>query len=409
MVTSYTSNPFKPATKEQAKLRMALVGPSGSGKTYTALSIASALTGGKVAVIDTERGSARKYAGIFEFDVLELDNFHPEEYIAAIRAAVNFGDYDVLVIDGLSSAWAGVGGVLEIVDRVGNTKKGNKFAAWGEATPIHNRFLDAILGADIHTITTMRSKTTYVQEVDDKGRTVVRKMGLQPVQRDGVEYEFDVIADIDMSSNLVVSKTRCPALNGAVYNKAGSDIAEVLRDWLTDGIEPHWATVPGNQDAFRALLKELELTGAEVLATLEGNAGLGQLRDTTKTWPETVAHMQALGAQKNGAEPPETPADDGDAEAHAENGKTAQQANQNVSDGNSEYSADWLTDVYLKEMLELWALDDIFKSVKALRDFAKQPALNGIILPGQKHEDIAKRLRADFEGIQAAQEAEASS
>ena len=50
---------FVPATKEQAKARVALAGPSGSGKTWTALVLATVLAqDGRIAVIDTERGSA---------------------------------------------------------------------------------------------------------------------------------------------------------------------------------------------------------------------------------------------------------------------------------------------------------------------------------------------------------------
>src|SRR5690242_19965331 len=109
---------------------MALVGPSGSGKTYTALKIATNLVpSGKVALIDTERGSASKYAKLFKFDVLELRNYHPEAYIKAIKAAADNG-YDVLIIDSLSHAWNGDGGVLSIVD-----KKGGRFDAWKDVTP----------------------------------------------------------------------------------------------------------------------------------------------------------------------------------------------------------------------------------------------------------------------------------
>ena len=87
---------FKKATKEQAKLRMGIIGPAGSGKTYTALITARNLVpDGKIAVIDTERGSASKYADIFEFDVCELESFHPENYIKTIQAAEEAG-YDVL-------------------------------------------------------------------------------------------------------------------------------------------------------------------------------------------------------------------------------------------------------------------------------------------------------------------------
>jgi hypothetical protein len=67
--------PFPRATKLEAKLRLALAAPSGAGKTYTALQLATHL-GGPIAVIDTEHGSASKYANLFTFDVIELDSCH---------------------------------------------------------------------------------------------------------------------------------------------------------------------------------------------------------------------------------------------------------------------------------------------------------------------------------------------
>jgi hypothetical protein len=83
------------------------LGISGGGKTYSALSIASHL-GKSIAHIDTEHGSASKYADLFTFDTCELTSFHPQNYIDAINAAS--GSYDVLIIDSLSHAWMGKDG-----------------------------------------------------------------------------------------------------------------------------------------------------------------------------------------------------------------------------------------------------------------------------------------------------------
>lgn len=226
---------FQKATKKSARLRMALIGVAGAGKTYTALSIASHL-GDKIAVLDTERGSASKYSDLFEFDVMEPETFSPKTYIDAIEAAESAG-YDVIILDSLSHAWAGKDGALELVDRASRrAQSGNNFGAWRDVTPLHNAMVDTIIGAKIHIIATMRAKTEYVQEKDPKtGKTSVRKVGMAPVQRDGLEYEFDVVADIDSENNLVVGKTRCPAIAGAVFNKAGKDIALRLKNWLTDG------------------------------------------------------------------------------------------------------------------------------------------------------------------------------
>lgn len=229
---------FKKAVKTESKLRMAIDGPSGSGKTYTALTLATALANGHgVAVIDTERGSASKYSDLFGFDVCELGRdpkdlkpFHPEKYISAISEA---SGYDVLVIDSLSHAWSGKGGILECVDEIAKrAKSGNKFTAWSEGTPLQNRLIDAILAFPGHVIATMRSKTEYVTETNDRGKAAPRKVGTAPVQRDGVEYEFDIVADMTLDNEMLVSKSRCPALTGAVISKPTAAVADTLKAWM---------------------------------------------------------------------------------------------------------------------------------------------------------------------------------
>jgi hypothetical protein len=229
---------FKRATKAAAKLRLGLVGPAGSGKTYTALRIAHGL-GGRVAVIDTERGSASLYAGErgMEFDVIELDTYGVEKFIDGIKAAAE-GGYSTLVIDSLSHAWAGKGGILEFVDNAGKRNQGGgNFGAWRDATPRHNSLVDAILGAPLHIICTLRSKVEYVVE-NVGGRNQVRKVGMQPVQRDGLEYEFTVVGDVTQDHDLVVTKTRAAFLKDAVIREAGEELGKQLAEWLAAGADP---------------------------------------------------------------------------------------------------------------------------------------------------------------------------
>lgn len=224
---------FQKATKKQAKARIGIIGPSGSGKTYTALKIASGL-GGKIAVIDTEHGSASKYADEFEFDVLELDTYHPQKYIDGIIEAGKAG-YDVLIIDSLSHAWAGTEGALELVEKNAAKYGGNKFAAWRDVTPLHNKLVQSILSAPMHVIATMRTKVSYIQTQDEKGRTIIKKVGTEPIQREGMEYEFDIVAEMDLDHNFIVTKTRCKALDGLIVNKPDQTISKTILDWLTDG------------------------------------------------------------------------------------------------------------------------------------------------------------------------------
>jgi len=244
---------FQKAVKRRNRGKIALTGPSGSGKTYTALRLAMAMAGpkGRVAVIDSEHGSASKYqgdpnpdGGTFEFDVLELGDFAPQAYVAAIRIAEQTG-YDVVIVDSLSHAWMGKGGALQQVDRI-TERTGQSFQAWAKVTPVHQELIDTLVGCRCHLIATMRSKTEYVLEKNDKGKTVPRKIGLAPVQRDGMEYEFDVTADLDLKNNLSISKTRCSALVEGYFEKPGRAMAEIFMAWLSGGAD---VPAPASQPA----------------------------------------------------------------------------------------------------------------------------------------------------------------
>lgn len=230
---------FKPAQKLQKKLRMALMGPSGSGKTFTALQLATELAGdGKIALLDTERGSASLYSDRFTFDACELESFNPQNYIDAIAAAAQAG-YKVLVIDSLSHAWVGEGGVLDQVNKRG----GNSFTdGWGKVgTPLQNALLKAVLEAPMHVIATMRVKTEYAVEQDARGKSVPKRVGLAAVQRDGVEYEFDIIGVLDIQNTLTIEKTRMAALSGQIINKPDGKLGRQIGEWLSAGADPHEA------------------------------------------------------------------------------------------------------------------------------------------------------------------------
>jgi hypothetical protein len=230
---------FTKATKKRSRARVALCGVSGSGKTYTGLVFATTLANGnKVAVIDSEAGSASKYADLFEFDVCELSDYSPETYVKTIHAAEMAG-YSAILIDSLSHAWMGKNGALALVDKAAErSKSGNSYMAWRDVTPLHNRLIDAMLQSPCHIVVTMRSKTEYVLEDNGKGQKVPRKIGMAPVQRDGMEYEFDVVGDMSLESNkLVVTKTRCPAIADEVVIRPTAEFAKKILDWVSDGVE----------------------------------------------------------------------------------------------------------------------------------------------------------------------------
>lgn len=241
---------FKQATKTKAKLRLALAGATGSGKTYSSLLLARKLAGpdGRTALIDSERGSASLYADRFKFDVADLPDHSIDTYRKAIRAAAE-AKYDVLVIDSLSHEWMGKGGALEMVDRLGGN---NKFTnGWGQVTPQHTTFLDDVLSYPGHVVATLRKKMEYalVQEKNKRGEmvSVPKKVGLAPVQRDGVEYEFSVVLDLETDGALTVAKTRCSALDdikGTLRRDDIEKVGDLLTQWLADGAEPPAAPPP---------------------------------------------------------------------------------------------------------------------------------------------------------------------
>lgn len=227
---------FQRAEKKKAKLRVALAGVSGAGKTYSALVLAKAL-GGKWALIDSERSSALLYADIFEFDHLDLSNHAIGQYKQALKDAAA-AKYDGVIIDSLSHEWAGRGGALESVDRKMAGGSGNKFTAWNGVSQDHQGLLDDILTYPGHVIATLRKKTEYVLETNAKGQQVPRKVGLAPVQRDGIEYEFTAMLGIEQGGAVIVEKSRCPALSDLGEALRRDDIEKagvVLRDWLASG------------------------------------------------------------------------------------------------------------------------------------------------------------------------------
>ena len=222
---------FTKATKAQAKLRCAVFGPSGAGKTFSSLRIASGM-GEKIAVIDTERGSASKYADRFEFDVLELPAKDINTYCEAIRAAAAAG-YEVLVIDSLSHAWQEL---LQEVDLLAKSKyRGNAWSAWSEGTPKQRQLVDAILDFPGHLLGTMRSKTEWTTESNGDGKTKPIRVGMSPEQGKGIEYEFDLLLELSVEHIANVIKDRTSKYQDTLIDCPGEEFGRELAEWLSEG------------------------------------------------------------------------------------------------------------------------------------------------------------------------------
>ena len=249
-------NFFNKATIQNIKIRMALIGPAGSGKTYSALAIAKNLAN-PVAVIDSERGSSRKYAEIFDFSVHELTNYSIGSYITAIKEAEK-ARFGTLIIDGISQAWNWE------LDEV--NKERNSFAGWAKMRPLERAFVDAITKSPCHIIATIRSKTLWEVEENEHRKKVPKKVGVGPVQSSGIEFEFDIVGQINDAHLLTIDKSRCPQLQDCSFLCPGKDVAVILNQWIG---EP-WRNWNSEDDAIEyAVSRNPSLSKEEVKNRLE--------------------------------------------------------------------------------------------------------------------------------------------
>lgn len=224
---------FKRAVKRDARGRVALIGPAGSGKSYTMLKLARQLAGpeGRIAAIDTEHGSLSKYADAFDFDVFEMDSFSPTNFMAALDAAEK-GGYAVFCVDSLSHFWVGRDGALEFVDMASKRHRDN-MGGWKDFRPHERAMVDRMIASPCHVIVTMRTKNDYVEELNSStGKMQRRKVGLAPVQREGLEYEFDMVGYMDEDNTLIVDKTRCSSYTGKAIPKPAEKDFLPFCDWL---------------------------------------------------------------------------------------------------------------------------------------------------------------------------------
>lgn len=224
---------LRQSERRQAKIKMALQGSAGSGKTYSSLLLAKGLTNGdfsKVAIIDTENGSADLYAHLGNYNVLSLaPPFTPENYIKAIDVCEKAG-IEVIIIDSISHEWD------ELLD-FHSKLAGNSFTNWAKVTPRQKAFVDKILQTNTHIIATMRTKQDYVLNQKD-GKFIPEKVGLKSVQRDGLDYEFTLVFDVDIKHFVVSSKDRTGLFMGKPEFIISENTGKVILEWCNSGAKP---------------------------------------------------------------------------------------------------------------------------------------------------------------------------
>lgn len=226
---------FKKAQREHVKLRIGISSPSGFGKTYSALLLAYGMTNdySKIAIIDTENGSASLYSALGNFNTVQLEApYSPEKYIKAIELCES-AKMEVIIIDSISHEWSGTGGCLDIHEQLGGT-----FQNWAKVTPRHQAFVDKILQSKAHVISTTRRKVDYSMDKDASGKTKVFKHGTKEITREGFEYELTVNFEIINDNHLVnTSKDR----TGLFMNKPEFTITPAvgkrLINWCASGID----------------------------------------------------------------------------------------------------------------------------------------------------------------------------
>jgi len=223
------------AERKQAKIKMGLQAPSGAGKTYSALLLAYGLINdwSKIAVIDTENHSADLYAHLGNYQVLAFEQpFSPERYIQAIEVCEKAG-MEVIILDSISHEWEGVGGILDIHGAM----MGNSFTNWAKVTPRHNAFVQKLLQSSSHIIATIRSKQDYVLS-EKNGKMVPEKIGLKGVTREGLDYEFTIVLELDLKHQATATKDRTQLFMDKPSFIITPDTGKTIRQWCESGAAP---------------------------------------------------------------------------------------------------------------------------------------------------------------------------
>ena len=267
------------AERKQAKIKLGLQSPSGAGKTYSALLLAYGLINdwSKIAVIDTENHSADLYANLGNYQVLDLEKpYTPERYIEAIEICEKAG-MTAIILDSISHEWEGVGGILDIHGAM----IGNSFTNWNKVTPRHNAFVQKILQSNCHIIATVRSKVDYVLS-DKNGKMVPEKIGLKGVTREGLDYEFTLVFELDIKHQATSTKDRTGLFMDKPSFIITPETGQTIANWCNAG-------------------KSLQ----DIKTDIQRATNVDQLRNILKSYPNYRSEIETLCiSRKNQIENP---------------------------------------------------------------------------------------------------------
>lgn len=238
---------IREAVAQEVPLRVLFLGFSKDGKTQTALQVAyhlAASTGMEprdILVIesetigDTDKGRSETVAGTMclcgrcegrglkllghRILVLPTNTRGPDDYIDAFAEAAASGA-KILIVDGITPEW-------EWCLRAKDAYQGRSEAAWAHVTPFHDRFLKAIETYPGHLFATCRVKDKAVVKGKEEGGW--SKKPFDPIQRDQLEYIFDIV--IAMNSGNASAESRRPALHNKRWQRPGADVVDLLLAW----------------------------------------------------------------------------------------------------------------------------------------------------------------------------------
>lgn len=312
---------MKPTTarREQQKALIGFIGSSGSGKTVSALLVAYGMmrekypdekvnVWDKIGLIDTEHQRSMLYVGQTFNDVeiggfLHIDFTPPyttERYSQAITALKD-EDCEVIIIDSLSHQWTGEGGVIDEHSNM----TGNSFQNWGKLSSETTDLIKALTSNDIHILTTMRTKTEYVVEPNEKGKMAPRKIGTKPVQKDDMEYEFIINFNIDMDHVATTSKDNTGLFSdkSRMLNK---DSGSQLYKWLELGVDVKAELAKEKENKLQEL-NELASSNKDLkslLESFEASAGMTVENFPIKLLDRAIERMKKTDKTKEKTDVP---------------------------------------------------------------------------------------------------------
>lgn len=264
---------LRQSERKQAKIKMALQGSAGSGKTYSSLVLAKGLINGdfsKVAIIDTENGSADLYAHLGDYNVISLKPpFTPQQYVDAIDICEKAG-IEVIILDSISHCW-------DYLLDYHSSLAGNSFTNWAKIKPLEKLFMDKILQCNAHVIATMRTKQDYVLNQKD-GKFVPEKVGLKSVQRDGLDYEFTLVLDIDIKHYAVSSKDRTGLFMGKPEFIISENTGKSILNWCNQG------SISSSLESTQ--IQQINLSEKDVYEHIQMCSSIAELLDLYRSFPQ---------------------------------------------------------------------------------------------------------------------------